>query len=191
MAVPTIAEMKREDRRRAQADRFESYLGREAAWWVETATENSSEAPPYSAWSWDSAIVPRHKIGGFRWILRRRRLRRWMASGGVLVLVGPPRAGKTRMLEFLGLAIIDNYRAGSGRNAPLAREDLPVSGLFAIDETDAHDRIDVSLALDHPDVRNRGFALTFLDADNFRNFEIWPFFEARKVLILELSRQAG
>lgn len=166
----------------------EIYLGSDILRFVRLASENSSgKSIPYSGWQWRSLDAPGHRQDG-PWILEHARLRRHMEMDGIVVLVGPPRAGKSCLLERLPVKIIENSRSGQTVPAPLALADLPPSGLFAIDETARHDPIDVLRVLDHPTVRNRGCALVFQSAASFRNYEIWPLFAERNVLIQELIR---
>lgn len=185
---PLIAELKHIERIKTPVDRFISYLGDDTLRLARKVWEISGgKQAPYSRWARWSVAAPGYNQRGLRWMLRRYRLRRWMKAGGILVIVGPPRAGKTCLLERLSLPIVNNSRPPDWAGAPIALEDLPPSGPFAIDETAAHDCIATSLVICTSAFRSRGFGLVFQSAESFQRFDIWDHFSDRKVLILELS----
>lgn len=166
----------------------ELYLGKPALDFVGQSSKVSAEkSVPYSQWRWRSLEAPGHRQDG-PWLLEHARFRRHMEMGGILICVGPTGTGKTSLLENLRLKIIENWRVGMPTRAPLAMEDLPPTGLFAIDETHRHDPLDVSSALHHAAAKGRGFALVFQSPNSVRNYDIWPMFSDRNVLILQLTR---
>ncbi|MCG2841258.1 hypothetical protein L6Q21_09725 [Sandaracinobacter sp. RS1-74] len=173
-------------------DRADRYIGRETLWSTHKAQEIGGRAlDHYAGWAWWSVPAPGHKQSGLRWMIRRYRLRRWMKAGGILVIVGAPRSGKTCLLERLGLRIVNNARPPVLRDSPFTHADLPSSGLFAIDDTYDHNGVDIVRVLGDPALQSRGFALVFQTAEAFRGFDIWDFFASRKLLILELSQSGA
>lgn len=103
----------------------------------------------------------------------------------MLVLVGPPRSGKSGLLERLGIQAIASPLSQSRSDVHIGREDVP-SEPFAIDETTRHVRDDVVHMVEVAAVRKRGFALVFQHSDSFRDYEIAAFLAERHVLFLEL-----
>lgn len=168
----------------------ELYLGSEKCQFSRMAAQNSGgKHVPYGNWMHRRLDAPGHRLDENGWALERHRLRRHMEGGGIAVIVGPTRAGKSCLLESLPLKIIDNSRSGCVRDAPLALDDVPPAGLFAIDETAKHDPVHVLRVLDDPAMRSRGFALVFQSPESFQNFDIWPFFAERSVWMVQLCEQ--
>lgn len=171
----------------AALERLRSYVGNEIVARVYEAWKQIRSDPvPFSHWRWHSVTAPGHRQDSSDWFELHGRLREHMAGGGVLVVVGRPRAGKTCLLERLKpLRIIDNARPGSERDAPIASEDVPPE-LFAIDETAAHDRHDVARVIAETTRVNRGFAMVFQRPESFRDGGIGAQLAMRPVLFLEL-----
>ena len=141
---------------------------------------------PFSHWWWHRVRAPGHRQGCPDWLELHGQLRKYMDRGGILVIIGPSRAGKTCLLERLTpLRIIDNSRSGSARTAPVPPEDVP-SGLFAIDETHAHDQRDIVRVITDMGTENRGFALVFQRPESFRDCVIGAPLALHSLLFLEL-----
>lgn len=180
----------------SDTDWREQYLGADKCRFARLSAKNSGGKDiPYGNWMRRCVDAPGHRLDDHGWPLERHRLRRHMEGGGVAVIVGETRAGKSCLLESLPLKIIDNSkvledgRISYRRHAPLGLDDIPSAGLFAIDETASHDPVDVLRVLDDPAIRRRGFALVFQAPESFRNYDIWPFLAGRDVLILEMTRR--
>jgi hypothetical protein len=143
-----------------------------------------------SQWKWFQLAPPAHKQNGFRWALRRFFLRRFIKSGGILIVVGKTRSGKTLLLEKLMPGnIIENVRPnGFKKNARINASDIP-SGIFAIDETPYHDRDDVLRVLEDTALTGRGLALVFQWHDLFRKYDLASCLAKRKVLFLEFENE--
>lgn len=168
-------------------DHFRSYVSNATVARVYDAwKEIRTEPVPFSHWRWLSAVVPGHSQNSPDWIELDRQLRDNMKRGGILVIIGRSRAGKTRLLKRLDLLrIIDNSRPGLGRKAPVPPDHVP-SGLFAIDETRAHDRNDVVRVINDMRTENRGFAMVFQRPESFRDYEIGADLANQGVLFIEL-----
>lgn len=140
----------------------------------------------FSKWKWSQMAAPAHNQNGFRWALRRFLLRRFIKSGGVLIIIGKARSGKTLLLErLMPGSIIENVRCnGFQRNARIIASDIP-DGIFAIDETSYHHRDDVIDVLNETATAGRGLALVFQWHDIFRKYNLAGALAARKVLFLE------
>jgi ABC-type polar amino acid transport system ATPase subunit len=110
-----------------------------------------------------------------------------MDDGGVLVITGSARTGKTSLLEQLTPdSIIDNSRSGLEPGASVPSEQVP-SGLFSIDETQAHDRRDIVRMIAEMMTAKRGFALVFQRPETFRDYQIGEYLAAHPVQFLNLS----
>ncbi|WP_286866008.1 hypothetical protein [Sphingobium sp.] len=168
-------------------DRFQSYVSNLTVAHVYDAWKESGTEPvPFSYWRWHSVAAPGHKQDSRDWLELHRSLRDFMERGGILVLIGPTRSGKTCFLERMApLRIIDNSRSGSRRDAPIPPGDVP-PGLFAIDETHAHDRRDVARVAADMRAENRGFAIVFQRPESFRDYEIGAHLALQGVQFLEL-----
>lgn len=171
----------------ATIDRFRSYVSNQTIAQVYDAWKQiGSEPVPFSHWRWDSVTAPGHSQDSPEWLELHEELRGYMGSGGILIIVGPPRAGKTCLLERLTpLRIIDNFRPSLGHKAPVPPEDVP-PGLFAIDETGAHDRRDVVRVIADMRAASRGFAMVFQRPESFRDHEIGAYLAMQSVLFMEL-----
>lgn len=168
-------------------DRFRSYVSNVTVARVYDAWKKSRTKPvPFSHWRWHSVAALGHQQDSRDWLELHGSLRDFMERGGILVLIGPTRAGKTCFLERMApLRIIDNSRSGSRRDAPVPPEDVP-PGLFAIDETPAHNRRDVARVAADMRAENRGFAIVFQSPEGFRDYEIGVHLALQGVQFLEL-----
>jgi hypothetical protein len=168
-------------------DRFQSYVSNATVARVYDAWKESSTEPvPFSLWRWHSVAAPGHKQDSADWLELHGSMRDFMERGGILAIIGPTRAGKTSFLERMApLRIIDNSRSGSCRDAPVPPGDVP-PGLFAIDETHAHDRRDVARVAADMRAENRGFAMVFQRPESFRDYEIGTHLALQSVQFLEL-----
>lgn len=171
----------------AAIDRFRSYVSNETVARVyEAWRQMKSEPVPFSLWRWHKVAA---SVGGEDsrdWKTLYGQLRGHMDGGGILVVIGPSRTGKTRLLERLMLhRIIDNSRSGLERDAPVSSGDVP-SGLFAIDETQAHDRRDMVRVVSDMTGGNRGFAMVFQRPESFRDYGIGAHLAMQSVQFLEL-----
>ncbi|BAI96676.1 hypothetical protein Sj15T_09790 [Sphingobium sp. TA15] len=182
-----LTQMKREARRTMEANRFRAYVSREAEEAAYTVRDQVLGKPlPFSRWEWRSVAAPAHKQGGLGWRLRRYRLRQHMKRGGILIIIGPTRSGKTCLLQALtSLHIIKHFWSNMMRNVAVLPEMVPPSGLFAIDETHMHARKDIMRINEQTAKERRGFAMVFQSAESFRSFEISQYLANRKVLILQ------
>jgi hypothetical protein len=141
---------------------------------------------PFSRWKFYSVIAPRSKPYGFRWWLLKRHLRRVMNRGGVVVIVGETRSGKTCLLESLKLQkIIQLVTIHSSIPVRIPMEEVPAKGLFAIDETHYHHVEDVTLILSD---KNRGCAVTFQAERLFCESGLGVVLADRSVTFLEFKR---
>lgn len=173
-------------------ERFHSYVSASALRAVESADCQVPRPMPvsFSRWQWESLPSPGGEQGGLIWAWRRMKLKWFIRSGGVLVVVGQARSGKTLLLEkMMPGSIIENVR-DNGRvvlDARINVEDVP-SGIFAIDEVSYHNRADVLRILDETAESNRGLALVFQWPNMFQKYEIAAYLAKRKVLFLEFVR---
>lgn len=166
----------------------ENSEGRLISRYVKHSRSLLSDEGKYKQWKWSQMVAPAHKQEGLRWALRRFKLRRFINSGGVLVIIGRARSGKTFLLErLMPSCIIENVRKnGFQINAHIELSEIP-SGIFAIDETQYHAHDDVMRVLDHTLITGQGLALVFQIPEMFRNYEIANSLANRKVLFLEFS----
>ncbi|MGC4251389.1 MAG: hypothetical protein QM605_07975 [Sphingobium sp.] len=178
-------ETRQEARARGRSQRLWAYVSQNAKESARDAYEkvHGEPAPPlFERWQWLTWPAPRHRQDGIRWKWRHHRLRRHMRAGGVLIVVGPTRSGKTCLIERLGLRKIENPLSVCQSDLTVGHEDAPPE-LFAIDETIRHLRDDVMVA----DSKQRGFALVFQSSESFRDYEIAAFLAWRNVLFVELQ----
>lgn len=174
--------------------RFRSYVSAESLRVAKVADSLPplSHSELFSGWSWQQIPAPGAKHGGIRWAWRRAKFKRFMQEGGVLVVIGRCRSGKTTMLEkIMPGRVIENFRhqlfhGGAGEPARIRLDDIP-TGIFAIDEAANHNRGDILRAVDKAVVGGRGLALVFQQAKAFRTMEIAHYLARQKVLFLEFS----
>jgi hypothetical protein len=169
-------------------DRFRSYVSIETVSRVYDAWKKVKSVPvPFSHWRWHSVAAPGCRQGSREWQDIHRQLRGYMDDGGVLVITGSARTGKTSLLEQLTPdSIIDNSRSGLEPGASVPSEQVP-SGLFSIDETQAHDRRDIVRMIAEMMTAKRGFALVFQRPETFRDYQIGEYLAAHPVQFLNLS----
>lgn len=166
-------------------DRFRMYVSRDAEVLADKLYRKLNREPaPFSLWKWRSLAAPGYKQDSFGWLVLRYTLQRVMNAGGVVVLVGAPRSGKTCLLNRLPLQII-NAPWPKSPEAATAQDSLP-EGIFALDETDRHARTFVLRAMDKARKNGRGCALVFLTPERFKGFGIGAYLADQKVLFLEL-----
>lgn len=194
--------IRRIKKRQADADafaHFRSYVSADSIQNVKTADSLSPFMPPisFSGWRFKHIPAPLGKHRGIRSAWRLARLKKFMQDGGILVLVGHCRTGKTTMLEKMMPShgqIIENFkrqlsRDGSDEPARISIDEVP-AGIFAIDEAWNHNRDDILRALDVAVERKTGLALVFQQAELFRASELAPYLAKQKVLFLELKPAA-
>lgn len=147
---------------------------------------------------------------GLWWYLTLFRVRRALANGGLVLVVGSTGTGKTRLLEKVlpghvldsnplpadhrtYLPVPDSFTSFPGQEvlfqlAPgmhLIDDKALPSGPFAIDECAYHVRSDVRRILKRPS----GIALAFQHWDQVKRFKLDDLVLTRKVLVLEIRRE--
>lgn len=171
-------------------DRFQLYVSHKTLACVYESWKKIGTKPvPFSCWRWHRVVATSHSENSRDWSDLDRQLCDYMASGGILIIIGRTGAGKTRLLKRLKwLRIIDNTRPSWGRNAPSSPEDVP-SEAFAIDEARAHNRRDIVRVITDMGAAKRGFAIVFQSPESFRDYEIGEHFAMQPALFIELSDQ--
>lgn len=156
---------------------------------VQTFAEGHPRVKPFENWTWEGVNAPGAAQNGLSWWWRRAKLRSFMECGGILILVGAARTGKSVLMDRLTPnRTIQNYMPDFKRNASISSDDVP-SGLFTIDETTAHNRDDVLRTIDSATCNGQGFCLIFQSAKQFRDYELSAYLANQKVYILELLRK--
>lgn len=99
----------------SDSDWREQYLGNEKCRFARVAAQNSDgKNVPYGNWVRRCVKAPGHRLDDNGWMLERHRVRRHMEGGGIVVVVGETRTGKTCLLESLPIMIIDNSKVIEG-----------------------------------------------------------------------------
>ena len=145
---------------------------------------------PFTDWVWEGVMAPGAKQHGLLWRWKRYRLRRFLASGGILVVVGATRTGKTYLMEQVTPGKVIPFRFGVGVPCPgrIGVEDMP-PGAFTVDEVGHRDRSDVLKAVNRNAANGDGVALIFGSRESFIRSNIGPYMANKKVHILELVRK--
>jgi hypothetical protein len=139
---------------------------------------SGSEPVPFNGWQlWtahasDNAPAMSHE------------LRQHLVAGGIAILLATPAAAKARWLSSLTAC---DDRSSRQDLPSLHRETAPPSP-FAIDDAGQYERGGVLTSIALATSSNRGFVLTFRDADEFRGFEIAPYIANQKVVILTFEQ---
>lgn len=190
----SLQDWKRVTKESRELRRFHEYISNEQELLAERVrmqltNETGRRWPaPFSRWTWESAAKPGHLQTGIKWMWMRCKLRLYLKSGGILILVGGARSGKTLLMERVTPnCVIENVKPDLQPDARIPIDTLP-SKPFTIDETPMHSRVDVLRALDKARTERQGVALIFQSAESFKQYDIAQYMADIKVHVLELKR---
>ncbi len=144
------------------------YVSDHAANVAHMAQIGGDKREPIPFRSWLASQLPHgsHSQTGVRWWWRRQQLIRCLNVGDLVVLIGPTRSGKTRLLSSLRRR-----------------------GVAALDDTVLIDRESVLRTIDGLTIDKRGCALAFQSVDDFRQFEISAHIAQHRVRFLHFPER--
>lgn len=145
---------------------------------------------PFTDWVWEGVLAPGAKQHGLQWWWKRRQLRRFLGAGGILIVVGATRTGKTYLMERVTPGKIIPFRFGGDVPIPGLIEDKDMQlGVSTVDEAGHRSKSDVLKVVNRKAADGDGVALIFGSRKSFIRSGIGPYIANKRVHILEFVKK--